>query len=107
MELSTNAILLLEIFQRKSSCFCRAFNESHPTLKELSERLLLESFQSAFGEQKSSCFLTIFFATIDMVNLKCLQHHKHNYSQNYPFYYERAEGFCRALRKPANPWQAE
>ena len=52
----------------------------------LSPRLLSECFQSAFGEQKSACLLIIFFATIDMVNLKFLQHQKHNYTKTTHFY---------------------
>ena len=60
--------------------FRRAFNKSQPAFIELSTKVILisERFQrdclrSAFGEQKSSRFLTTFFATIDMANLKFLQ----------------------------------
>ena len=55
--LSQNLVFLrsmhfLKGFQRKSSCFLRAFNERHPSCEELSTKvsLLLKSFQ-----QKSAC----------------------------------------------------
>ena len=46
--------------------------------------LLSEIFRRVF--RVSACFLTIFFATIDMVNLKFLQPHRHSYSQKLPIF---------------------
>ena len=40
------------------------FSKSHPDLVELSAE------HPTFGEQKSACFLTIFFATIDMIQFE-------------------------------------
>ena len=41
VELSTKAILLSQSFQRKPSCFRRAFNKSHPAFVELSMKAIL------------------------------------------------------------------
>ena len=79
---------------------------------------LSESFRKAFGELSKSFrttfskgqsdFIQSLFATIDIVDLKFLQHHQHNFSQKpsscknpvantrSP---KRAEGFCCTLQK--------
>ena len=51
-------------FERKPSCFRRAFKESHPAFGELLETL---QWRDCF---RITCFLTTFSATIEMVNLK-------------------------------------
>ena len=79
-------ILLWRSFRR--DCFWRVFralseNKSHPAFSQSFLQLLIWSIWSAYN----------ITSTIT--------------AKTTHFYYERAEGFCRALRKPANPWQAE
>ena len=59
--------------EQKSSCFRRAFNESHPTFAELSTKLILLSESSWRDCFRRTCFFTIFSVTTDMV--KFLHHH--------------------------------
>ena len=55
IELSTKVILLLESFQRKSSCFWRAFNESQPAFEGLSTKVSLFSL----NRKKKTMFLSL------------------------------------------------
>ena len=97
-------------------CCLSCFNESHPTFAETAFRVLSECFRRTKVSLPShNLFCNYWYGQFEVLTTSKAQLH-----QNYPFlrncknnvfvakickytFYERAEGFFCAARKPANP----